>query len=158
MRALGPLIQVPLHVLLGALSGEWLAHAVLAATAIVLYGDRPTPAESSGQGPAIDLPFVLGIAFSALTVFAIAGAAFQDNAAIAIARGRTRAMIDTVGLAPRANGLRPTARELLLIDERGVTHELRTALGLQRADHVRLTCLSPRSERALNTAPGLRRP
>jgi hypothetical protein len=99
LRWLGPPAQLALHGYLASVTGEWLAHAALAATSLLWIGDRMrSPAQPVHALPArIDGGFAVAACCTALWVVA---AAAGPLGAVQVA-GRAERVLSAIGLMPQ---------------------------------------------------------
>lgn len=132
MRVLGPILQVALHAYLAAITGEWLAHSVLAGSSFVLWGETEPP-EAPVTPQAFRSSDALAVAYSALIAITVIGAWLPT----AQAGARARKALSDSGLAPIATGIRPVRQEPLFVDDRGVARAWSAFAQLPRADEVR---------------------
>jgi hypothetical protein len=99
LRWLAPPLQVALHAWTALLSGEWLTHAVLAASCLLLFGDlQPAPpaaGRSAAQKP-VDAAFVLAASYTLVLLLAALG----STLGLQTAAQRSRQLLADLGLAP----------------------------------------------------------
>jgi hypothetical protein len=113
LRVLAVAAQVAAHGYLVTSDHLYVTHGALLATAILLWGEAPNAADSTGKLQPFTARFAIGVLHSALVAtFAIASGAAAERT-----KGAVYAALDEVGLAASATGQARAAPKALLVVE-----------------------------------------